>query len=473
VRGSAGKLRKEALRMSQSFATTGLGRLVAGRWTVWTSAAVLSLLLAGAGYKYARKVLTVRPGHTVLDRGALARWLPQLQELQAGVNIFQRHQYPNPPIMALFLLPLANLPPLGASLAWFAIKAVLTVVALAWLFRWVGACRSNPLVPDCQPFPLWAQGLTILLSLRPILGDLDHGNINLFILFLVLAALTAFHWRRDVLAGLMLGLAIACKLTPALFIPYFVWKRSWRTLAGCSVGLALFLWPGFVPTLYFGWQPNQDYVQSWYRDMVRPFVIEGKVTSERSNQSLPGVVFRLTTANPAESEWDEDQQRFVPVRVANLLSLDPAVARALIKGCMGVFALLVVWSCRTSLVGAGGWRLSAEFSLIVLGMLLFSERTWKHHCVTLVLPFAVLSFVLATQAVGRPMCGYLAATLAGATLLIAATSNGLVPERLAEAAQIYGAYVAAEFLLLAALVVLLRRRAPSSICLPAGLSSTP
>src|SRR5205823_14206012 len=27
------------------------------------------------------------------------------------------------------------------------------------------------------------------------------------------------------------------------------------------------------------------------------------------------------------------------------------------------------------------WPLAAEFSLIVLGMLLFSERTWKHHCV--------------------------------------------------------------------------------------------
>ena len=25
-------------------------------------------------------------------------------------------------------------------------------------------------------------------------------------------------------------------------------------------------------------------------------------------------------------------------------------------------------------------------------MLLFSERTWKHHCVTLMLPFAVLSY---------------------------------------------------------------------------------
>ena len=30
-----------------------------------------------------------------------------------------------------------------------------------------------------------------------------------------------------------------------------------------------------------------------------------------------------------------------------------------------------------------------EFSVVVLGMLLFCERTWKHHCVTLLLPFTV------------------------------------------------------------------------------------
>ena len=33
------------------------------------------------------------------------------------------------------------------------------------------------------------------------------------------------------LAGLILALSISYKVTPALFIPYFVYKRSWRTVA--------------------------------------------------------------------------------------------------------------------------------------------------------------------------------------------------------------------------------------------------
>ena len=50
--------------------------------------------------------------------------------------------------------------------------------------------------------------------------------------------------------------------------------------------------------------------------------------------------------------------------------------------------VLVLFACRTPRDDRVGWRLPAEFSVIFLGMLLFSERTWKHHAVTLLLPWA-------------------------------------------------------------------------------------
>ena len=168
--------------------------------------------------------------------------------------------------------------------------------------------------------------------------------------------------RRDVLSGLLLALAIACKVTPALFLPYLVWKRSWRALVGSTVGLALFLWPGFVPALVVGWSNNQTHLKSWYDDMVYPFVVEGKVTSEMSNQSLPGVVYRLTTHSPADSVWNKAENRFVPTRYANLLTLNPATRRLVVKVCMGLFALLVLWCCRTPLERSGTSRSGAEMA---------------------------------------------------------------------------------------------------------------
>ena len=45
-----------------------------------------------------------------------------------------------------------------------------------------------------RPVPSWVQAMIVLLSLRPIMSDLNHGNNNIFILFLIAATLTA--WRK-------------------------------------------------------------------------------------------------------------------------------------------------------------------------------------------------------------------------------------------------------------------------------------
>src|SRR5207248_150068 len=133
------------------------------------------------------------------------------------VNIYERFTYPNPPIMALLLTPIAWLPPLMGSLTWFYLKLAMAAVALGWGFRLV----ESP----GRTLPAGGKMAVVLLSLRPIMGDLSHGNVNLFILFLVIGALYAFREGYDMTAGLSLALAIACKVTPALFVPYFLWKR--------------------------------------------------------------------------------------------------------------------------------------------------------------------------------------------------------------------------------------------------------
>ena len=406
--------------------------------------------------------------------GAITRWQPQLSDMGKGVDIAERYNYPNPPIMALVLYPLACLPDaaqrLGvperaasmlAALCWFYIKVALTLLAFRWVFQLIEE--------KSRPFPLWAKCMTVLLALRPIMSDLQHGNVNLFILFLVVAALLAYHRQRDVLAGVVLGLAIACKVTPALFVPYFVWKRSWKALGGCAVGLVLFLCPGLVPAGLLGWERNERHLVSWYYDMVHPFVVEGKVTSEHHNQSLPGLASRLLTHSPSFSTYVNNE--YTPTHYDNLLDLSPGAARWLVKVCMGLFALLVVWACRTPTTPRENWRLGAEFGIVLLGMLLFSERTWKHHCVTLVVPFASICYYLGVCAPGKGLRAYLIGSLAASMLLIATTSNtvpdsavdhGKLHQLFAKQAQVYGAFVLAYFVLLAALVVMLRRPTPAT-----------
>ena len=334
--------------------------------------------------QYSRKVKALD------NRSAFLRWRPQILSLEKGTNIYKAYGYPNPPIMALVLYPLASLPPLAGALVWFYLKVGMALAAFYWVFRLV----ENPE----QPFPPWAKALTVVLSMRPIMGDLSHGNVNLFILFLVVAGLYAFRHGRDVLCGGLLGLAIACKITPLLFVPYLLWKRSWKTLAGCGVGLILFF--GIVPGVFLGWGRNAELLHSWYAQMVKPFVIDGvniskdgTRISELPNQSLPGLIYRLTAQNPSSYA---DAEHTIP-HFDNVVTLDSRWGRLLLKGCMALFVVVVVWSCRTPLMPRYDWPLAAEFSIVLLGMLLFSERTWKHHCVTMVLPFAVLTYYLACE----------------------------------------------------------------------------
>src|SRR5205809_2759650 len=95
------------------------------------------------------------------NRSAFLRWREQILQLDQGTDIYQRFQYPNPPIMALMLRPLARVnPPLAGALAWFTIKIALALLSLWAIFRMVEHGGA--------PFPPWAKALAVLLSLRPI-----------------------------------------------------------------------------------------------------------------------------------------------------------------------------------------------------------------------------------------------------------------------------------------------------------------
>jgi len=398
------------------------------------------------------------------SRSAFVRWRNQIQALGDGVDIYQRYTYPNAPIMALILYPLSLLPKMdlgGAvfdlgALCWFLLKVAMTVLA----FRWSVQIIQSP----GRPFLWWGQAAMLLLTLRPIIGDLSHGNVNLLILFLVVAALFAFHQGRDGLGGVLLALGIACKVTPALFVVYFLWKRAWRAVVGCAVGLVLFLL--IVPGTIVGQTRNWELLNSWMDVMIWPYVRDGWVWTEHNNQSIPGLVYRLGTDNP--SFLDEEDK---PVDYHNLVSLEPWAAKGIVKGLGIAFLLVMCWSCRTPTRPRENWMLAAEYSLILLGMLLFSERTWKHHCVTLLLPFGVLCYYLTAFRASSGWRLFLVGTIAVAVVLISSTSTTLWEllgdKRGAKLAQVYGGYTWAQLLLVVAVVALLRKhRGPAAVLDP-------
>lgn len=401
-------------------------------WVLWGT-----IVLVAAAFYYPK---------AADHRSAFVRWRPQVLKFWDGVNIYDKMMFPNPPILPITLGPLMALPPVPGAMAWFAIKVALTSVALVLCLRMVK--------PADRPYPPFFQSAVLLLSLRPILGDLHHGNINLLILFLIVVMFEA--WRRgyDVLAGLILGLAISYKVTPALFLPYFAYKRSWRTVGGTLLGLVLFLL--VVPSLLVGPRFNYECLTMWWHRMLTPFLVEGSASPQEINQSMVGVLTRLLTEiQPGTSRYDLHLD-------VNLTAWSPQVVGYLVKGLALVLLGALGFFCRARTDDRRDPRFLGEVALVVLTMLFVSERSWKHHFVTLVIPYTYLVWELYSPA-GTPWRRWLIGGAMGASFLLMATTStefgGMFADgRGHEIAQGYGMFLWAAVVLYVAVAWRLRAR---------------
>lgn len=368
-------------------------------WGLW------ALVMVVAAVVYAWKAAD--------SRSAFVRWRHQVLDMQDGVNIWERYYFPNPPILPIMLFPLLVLPAVPGALAWYAIKAAM----VTWVVVTLARMARGPHGP-----PLHSIGIALVLMLagRPIMSDLQHGNINILILFLVVAALE--FWRRggDVGAGLTLALAIATKVTPALFVPYLLYKRAWKAAAWCGVGLVLYLL--VVPSVVLGPEYNWRVLMTWRHNIISPFV-EGEVirSTQEVNQSMVGVITRLTTQSkelaPHSNGGTEHD--------LNLASWPPEQVAVGVKVLSIGLVLLLGFLCRTRALGRDDPRLLGEYALVVLTMLFVSERSWKHHFVTIVLPLMYLVYQLFMARLTRGQRVALAATLLVSAALMSSTSDGV------------------------------------------------
>jgi alpha-1,2-mannosyltransferase len=244
----------------------------------------------------------------------------------------------------------------GASFAaWQAGLAVLTIGLLpAVTYLCLGlAGRPAGLARATAAFVIAAVGLW----LEPVAMTLFFGQINLVLLALVVGDLALPDRFKG--KGIGIGLAAGIKLTPLIFIPYLLCTRRARAAAVGALTFAVTVGLGFALL------PHASAV--FWREQ---FTDLGSRHFHLTNQSLNGVILRLTHAGPgAHAYW---QVAAVVVGIAGL-------ATAILASRRG-HELLGLVVC-----GATG--------------LLVSPISWSHHYV-----FAVPALVLA--AYGPQRLGY-------------------------------------------------------------------
>lgn len=141
-----------------------------------------------------------------------------------------------PPFAATVFLPMLAMPQRGLEWVW-TIGTFVVIVKLALSLRpddWpVGDERRSPANSPARRVAHVALAAAMLGLSYPIFFNLILGQVSVFVIasaFLDVAAMTSPRWR-----GSLVGLAAAVKLTPLIFIPYFLVTRQWRATAIASV----------------------------------------------------------------------------------------------------------------------------------------------------------------------------------------------------------------------------------------------
>lgn len=166
------------------------------------------------------------------------------------------YQFKYLPAFALAMAPFAWLGPETAKVAWYALS-----VGLLWLFvRW-----SIAALPDRRRSVQALAWLTVVLMAKFYAHELNLGQSNILLGFVLVAALVAAQRGRHGLAGALVGLGIFVKPYAAILLP---WLPLVSGTTGPVAAAAVFGAGLALPALAHGWQGNLDLLAAWYRTVT-------------------------------------------------------------------------------------------------------------------------------------------------------------------------------------------------------------
>ena len=315
---------------------------------------------------------------------------------------------PYPPFLAMAYAPLSLLPLRVAKPVLF-VFAIAALTAVVWILNTLSK-RSLPLSHERL---FWVVAATLLVASRFVLRDFADAGQNLVLLGLTWCGIYLWSLGRTVLAGASLGLAIALKCTPALFVLYFAWKRQWK-VAGTALLFAL----TFTLAPALGQTSYAAHMQTWF-DTVAQGVLQSNPSigvlgpEELQNKSLHPALARYLMHLPPEHPG-----RFQGAGYVDFLNLPPRVAGIIIKVVMLFLLAAIAWLFRRPLDRRDDPALAWECAAVSLLMLLYSPITWGQHCVATI---PALYLVIRSIATGHKFSHWMVWTLGlvGFLLLIA------------------------------------------------------
>ena len=347
------------------------------RSRIWLWAAVL---LLAAGYF----VIDVRQRARV-DRG-LKRHRTDFTVYQAAAQALQRgedpyearnprgYRYVYPPLLAVLLQPVADWEPQNAALVFY-VLSVLAIIGAVLLLRRIAGGRELPLIAAA------------VVCLGFAHQGFQRGQVTHILLFLQVAALALLITRRFALAGLLLGIGVALRLTPAL--PAFavgiglaagaLTRRGIHPPLRFGGGLAGGMLLGFViiPVLWLGTERATEVGDRWvqvtrevYSDNV-DLDADYKINEWRFKNQAPRRVYGTWAGWLTEARFEKEAPQ---LRAGTLRAVDTA-AGVTTWGLVGLVFLLALVFLRDTQQPS----YALLYAVVVLLPVLMTRYAWPTH----------------------------------------------------------------------------------------------
>lgn len=246
------------------------------------------------------------------------------------VNISLGFTYP--PIAAVAMAPMSLLPlNVVIVMTFLAIIAATTVLTFLCVRERLRAARFQFLL---------VTGLVTAVSFcfLPIGQNVAFGQINIFIALLVVADVLVLGRRGSRWFGIGIGVAMAIKLTPGIFLVYLILAKKWRALVVSLIAAAAAIVVGGI----FSASDTLEYYTRlvWESDRVG-------FLDNTTNQSINGVIARvMSPADPSRAAWlvGSAVVAFLAIRrVRKALQQHDVLAAITLTGFLGILVSPVSW----------------------------------------------------------------------------------------------------------------------------------
>ncbi len=270
---------------------------------------------------------------------------------EMGKNLYSGYSYP--PVVLLLFVPFTMLPFASAEFLWTLLNFVFLFVSLFMLAKIFSIS--------------WHSKMSLLLMSLvfisfPTKFTFGMGQINIFILLLMVLSLWFLKQKKEMLSGVFLGVSLMIKFFPILLPFYFLVKKQTTIIVGLifSIIAAVLFMLVFVPLR----------TNIYFINKVVPGFFSESWKLDYYSQSLSAFVGRTFGIGEVGSM----------LKILLTIVVITIIFIAVIKNRKKNFE-----------------SFSLQFGAIITATILTNTFSWQHHFVWLVIPFYATLFYLKKQ----------------------------------------------------------------------------